>query len=95
MTQNQLFIQIWEDRPHVSELSGTALFPRGHAFWHWQFLHVLPKGSYPKWKYEPKNIILGTVDEHTNQDSNPKFKELRQKLTGEYYKEIYHKEFLQ
>ncbi len=93
MNQNQLFKEIWNERPHVSELSGDPLLPPGHFQHHWQFLHVLPKGTYPKWKLEKKNIILGTVDEHQNQDHIEKFIQLRQKLTAEYYKEFYNKEF--
>lgn len=89
----KLFKEIWEERKHKSELSGNPLLPYGHFQWHWQFLHILSKGTYPKWKLEKKNIILGTVDEHQNQDHIEKFIQLRQKLTAEYYKEFYNKEF--
>ena len=58
----QMFKEIWEERPHVSELSGKPLLPIGHFQWHWQFLHVLPKGSYPHYKLKKENIVLGTVN---------------------------------
>ena len=48
--QAELFNYIWETRPHVSELTGEKLLPKGDFKWHWQFLHVLPKGSYKYYK---------------------------------------------
>jgi hypothetical protein len=93
MNQNQLFKEIWEEREHISELSGEPLLPFGHWQWHWCFLHILPKGTYPKWKFEKKNIILGTVKEHENQDHIPEFLKLRERLKAEYYKEFYNKTF--
>ena len=89
----KLFKEIWEEREHKSELSGNPLLPYGHFQWHWQFLHILSKGTYPKWKLEKKNIILGTVEEHKNQDSNPKFLKKREELTRKYYEEFYGKKF--
>jgi hypothetical protein len=89
----RMFLKIWNERPHVSQLSGAALLPYGHIQWHWQFLHVLPKGSYPKWRLEEKNILLGTVAEHNSQDSNVDFLFIRQKLTAEYYQEFYGAKF--
>lgn len=91
--QKELFNYIWETREHVSELSGTPLLPKSHFQWHWQFLHVLPKGTYKKWELNPDNILLGTPDDHNNQESFPKFVELKEKLRREYYKEFYNKEF--
>jgi serine/threonine protein kinase len=66
--QGELFDYIWESRPHISELSGKPLLPKGHFKWHWQFLHILPKGSYPHFKLNPENILLGLPDEHDKQD---------------------------
>lgn len=92
-TQAQLFNKIWEEREHRSQLSGAPLLPQGHFQWHWQFAHILPKGSYPKWKLNPDNIILCLPDEHAKQEQFPKFIEIRDKLKREYYKEFYGKEF--
>ena len=91
--QTELFNYIWETRPHKSELSGFNLLPKGHYQWHWQFLHVLPKGTYPRYKLNPKNIILGLPSEHDQQESFPEFLAKKQELTREYYKEFYNKEF--
>lgn len=91
--QSDLFEIVWSEREHVSDISGKPLLPKGHSQWHWQFLHIVPKGSYPKWKLNPDNIILGTVEEHLSQDSIPEFFEKRQELTKEYYKTFYGKTF--
>ena len=48
--QKELFEYIWETREHISELSGKPLYHRNHDLWHWQFLHVLPKGHYKAYK---------------------------------------------
>lgn len=54
---------------------------------------ILPKGSYPKWKFEEKNIILCLPEEHARQETFPKFIERRDELKREYYKEYYRKEY--
>lgn len=84
---------LWENRPHVSELSGKPLLHPNNSKFIWQFLHVLPKGSYPKYKFNPENILLALPEEHEKQNEfqvfNDKYDELRQ----EYYRTYYGKEF--
>ncbi len=89
----KLFKEIWEEREHKSELSGDPLLPFGHYLWICQFLHICPKSTYPHYRLRKENIILGTVDEHKNQDSNPKFLKKREELTRKYYEEFYGKKF--
>jgi len=62
----ELYHSIWEERDHVSYLSGKPLVREGSSFWHNQFAHVLAKGKakYPKFKLFSKNIILLTPEEH-------------------------------
>jgi len=60
-----LFKEIWEDRPHVSQISEKPLLVYGHPRWHWQFSHILPKSLYPQYELNPENVILKTVEEHT------------------------------
>lgn len=91
--QKQMFMWIWENRPHESELSGKPLLPLGHFKWHWQFLHVLGKGTYPKSKLDPDNIMLATPEEHDHQEQFPIFIERQDELRREYYKEHYGKVF--
>jgi hypothetical protein len=86
-------MSIWEEREHISELSGKPLLPYGHIQWHWQFLHILPKGSYPKWKFEKKNIILALPEEHERQNEYEAFNEKYNELRQEYYKIFYGKRF--
>lgn len=91
--QKELFNFIWETRAaqngFVSELSGEPLFNKNHFQWHWQFLHVLPKGTYPKYKLNPDNIILGTPSEHENQESFKLFQDKKSELKRKYYDEYY------
>lgn len=58
-----LFMEIWIERPHVSFLSGE---PLGNVMRPIFMSHLLPKGSYPKYRLEKKNIILMTAQEHTD-----------------------------
>ena len=83
--QKEMFEYIWETRPHISELSGKPLLQKGHFKWHWQFLHVLSKNSYPSMKLEPDNILLATPEEHEKQEQYKAFKEKQTEL-----KRIYH-----
>lgn len=93
--QTHLFNQVWNERPHVSEVSREPLLPKGHAQWHWQFQHILPKGLYGKFKLRKDNIILLTAIEHYNVTNmeylvkdDPKWKvyyERKEKLKQEYH----------
>ena len=92
-TQSEMFNHIWETRRHISELTGKPLLYPNASTWHFQFLHILPKGSYPKWKFESDNIMLALPEEHAKQEMFPKFIEKRDELKRKYYKEFYGKEF--
>ena len=93
--QSQLFNLIWEEREHKSQISGQPLLNKGHLKWHWQFSHILPKGLYPKFKLERKNVILMTPEEHQLWGERPdKIRhqpkwawifELHEKLKQEYH----------
>ena len=63
-TEIDIFNEIWEQRPHKSEIDGAPLLPKGHKFWHWQFSHCLPKGLYPKLKLDNDNVVLMTWEQH-------------------------------
>lgn len=58
------FDEIWAERPHVSEIDGVYLLPKSHKLWHWQFSHLLPHGLYKKMKFNKRNIVLKTVQQH-------------------------------
>ena len=92
-TQKEMFNYIWETRPHISEVSGKKLLPKGDFKWHWCFAHILSKSTYPKWKYNSDNIMLMLPEEHARQETFPAFIEKRDELKRKYYKEFYNKEF--
>ena len=92
-SQKELFNYIWENRPHISELTGKPLLPKGHYLWYNQFLHVLSKGQYKAYKLNPENIMLALPEEHAKQETFPKFIERRDQLRRQYYKEQYNKKF--
>lgn len=55
------FMEIWNERKHESEVSGTFLGKEPlSTFFH----HILPKSKYPELAYEKSNIILLTLHEH-------------------------------
>lgn len=58
----KIFEEIWNERPHVSQISGEPI----HEPMPINFLHVLAKGQnkYPKFILNKQNIILGTDAEH-------------------------------
>ena len=64
LSEIDIYNEIWSERVHRSEVSGEPLLPKGHPMWHWCFSHLLGKGAYPKFKYDKRNIILKTPDEH-------------------------------
>ena len=64
---HNFFLHIWRKRPHVSEVSGDYLGKEPLSVF---FHHILPKEKYPEAKLDEDNIILLTLDEHTNVETN-------------------------
>ena len=65
-TMRNLFLEIWKERKHYSEVSGDYLGGEAlSTFFH----HILPKSKYPELQYDKSNIILLTLDEHTDVES--------------------------
>ena len=61
------FMDIWKKRPHRSEISGVYLGKEpSSAFFH----HILPKNKYPEVRMDEENIILLTIDEHADVESD-------------------------
>ena len=54
---------------------------------------ILPKGSYPKWKFNSDNIILCLPDEHEKQNDYKAFNDKYDLLRRKYYQEHYNKCF--
>ena len=79
------FLQIWKKRPHKSEISGDSLGSEPlHIFFH----HILPKEKYPEARLDEENIILLTLWEHSDVESDIyKFEEVnkrREQLKQKY-----------
>ena len=91
--QLDLFRHVWLTREHVSELSGKFLLPPSHPQWHFQFLHLLGKGTYTKYKLREENIILALPEEHAIQERYPIFIERQNAVRRDYLKEFEGKEF--
>lgn len=75
------FLEIWKKRRHYSEVSNTYLGKEPLSIF---FHHILPKEKYPQLAFNEENIILLTLDEHTNVESStykyPVINERREKL---------------
>lgn len=66
-TMRNFFLEIWKERKHYSEISGEYLGSEPlSTFFH----HILPKEKYPDEAYDKSNIILLTLDEHTNVEAD-------------------------
>ncbi len=93
------FEEIWAERPHVSEVSGEPLIEFDVRY----FSHILPKGTYPLFRFEKRNIVLKTPDEHNKWQfaqhtlkGNVKWEwvfKRKEELTREYYERFYGKKF--
>lgn len=65
-----IFMDIWMERPHKSEISGRWLGKEAlSTFFH----HILPKSKYPDATFDKENIILLTFDEHQKVEQDPTF----------------------
>lgn len=61
------FLQLWKKRPHYSEVSGKWLGKEPMSTY---FHHILSKEKYPQACFDEENIILLTLEEHSNVESN-------------------------
>lgn len=77
--------RIWEERVHISEVSGKPLLHKTHPQWAWQFAHVLAKGTYPAFALNPENIMLMLPEEHEKQEQFEIFNIRKEQLKAKYY----------
>lgn len=85
LRMQEFFLDIWKQRPHKSEVSGESLGKEPlSTFFH----HILPKEKYPQAKFDEYNIILLTLDEHTNVEGDmykyPEVNSRREQLKLKY-----------
>ena len=63
----EFFIEIWNERPHKSEVSGDSLGSEPlSTFFH----HILSKEKYPEARLDEENIILLTLWEHADVEND-------------------------
>jgi hypothetical protein len=63
----EFFLHIWKKKPHKSEVSGTYLGKEPMSTY---FHHILPKEKYPEACLDEENIILLTLEEHSNVEND-------------------------
>lgn len=82
-----LFLEIWGERRHFSEVSGTYLGKEPLSVF---FHHILPKEKFPSEALNKDNIILLTLQEHSDiENSMYKYEEINRRrdiLKQEYGK---------
>lgn len=60
-----VFLEVWSERPHKSEISGKPLDKyEGTEFFPNVFMHILDKKNYPRYRLSKDNLWLGTPWEH-------------------------------
>jgi len=68
----KFWLEIWNEREHISEVSGHALDYDFGINMFFVFSHVLTKAAYPEYRYLKENIMLMTLGEHQLWDFKPK-----------------------
>jgi hypothetical protein len=81
----EFFLQIWKNRKHYSQVSSDYLGKEPLSIF---FHHILPKEKYPQAALDEENIILLTLDEHTNVE-NDMYKYEGVNIIREYLKKKY------
>jgi hypothetical protein len=61
------FLSIWKKRPHYSEISGQYLGKEPMSTY---FHHILPKEKYPKACLDEENIVILSLEEHSNVEND-------------------------
>ena len=83
--QREFFLSIWKKKPHRSEVSDIYLGSEPMSTY---FHHILPKEKYPEACLDEKNIILLTLEEHSNVENDiykyEEINERRNQLKSKY-----------
>ena len=83
--QREMFLNIWKKKKHYSEVSGVYLGSEPMSTY---FHHILAKEKYPEACLDEENIILLTLEEHSNVENDMyKYEEVnnrREKLKIKY-----------
>jgi hypothetical protein len=77
LKMQEFFLSIWKKRPHKSEISGNSLGSEALSVY---FHHILAKEKYPQACFDEENIILLTLLEHADVESDMyKFEEVNKR----------------
>lgn len=63
----EFFVDLWKKKKHYSEISGEYLGKEPLSVY---FHHILPKNKYPEACFDEENIILLTLLEHEQVESD-------------------------
>tara|TARA_R110000868_G_scaffold93613_1_gene258876 strand:+ start:821 stop:1216 length:396 start_codon:yes stop_codon:yes gene_type:complete len=63
----EMFLDVWKKRTHHSEVSGVYLGKEPMSTY---FHHILAKEKYPEACLDEENIILLTLEEHSNVEND-------------------------
>lgn len=63
----EFFLRIWNKRPHHSQISLDYLGKEPMSTF---FHHILPKEKFPEAMMDEENIILLTLEEHSNVEND-------------------------
>jgi len=84
-SMREMFMKIWKKRLHKSEISGERLGTEPLSIF---FHHILPKEKYNQAALDEENIILMTLEEHSNVENDIyRYEEVNKRR--EYLKEKY------
>lgn len=65
--ERSLFVERWAACNGRSEVSGVPLLPPDDPCFHFQGCHLLPKGSYQGDRLLAENVVMTTIEEHTEE----------------------------
>ncbi len=69
-SQPEMFLHVWNTRPHICELTGVPLnFVEGGDEWFCCMAHLLRKGVFTYFKLNPDNVMLLHPDVHSKMDN--------------------------
>ena len=67
LEMREFFLSIWKKRPHRSEVSGVYLGSEAMSTY---FHHILPKEKYPEACLDEENIVVLSLEEHSNVEND-------------------------
>jgi len=87
---DQLRYEVWTRCEEAGRLecwlTGKPVVQPGGFRFASQFAHVLPKGRFPRWANDPRNIRLLHPDVHATQEDYPEWHDLVAEYMAAYYR---------